>query len=41
MRTENEEEERKQCAMKIPQFGYVWRVSTVSSVRREGSRVVL
>lgn len=41
IRTKSEEEERKQCAMKIPQFGYVWRVSTVSSVRRRGTRVIL
>lgn len=26
------EEEREQCAMKIPQFGYVWSVGAVASV---------
>lgn len=32
------EEEREQCAMKIPQFGFVWSVGTVASVCREGTR---
>lgn len=33
------EEEREQCAMKIPQFGFVWSVGTVASVCKEGTRV--
>lgn len=33
------EEEREQCAMKIPQFGFMWSVGTVASVCRGGTRV--